>query len=141
MADFEKLVRLVFPHHAINKIRYFTARVNAPPYDPQKPQRQAIYLRALATIPSLTIHYGTFLSHVVKMPLANPTHGGPHLVDVIKTLTVGVLNPQRDPTKTSWTLMNVANFYRRVRPGVLMASQFPATLSDATGTIVKPTGW
>jgi hypothetical protein len=185
--NFATLCRLIFPAHQINRIRYFTARVHPPLNDPQKPQRQATYLRALQTIPGLSIHYGMFLSHVVKMPLANPTPGSPQLIEVIKTeekgsdvnlatyllmdgfqhdyelaivvsndsdlmepikqgrqvlgLQVGVLNPQRDDKKTSWSLMNTADFYRRIRTGVLKASLFPPSLSDANGTITKPVGW
>jgi hypothetical protein len=56
-------------------------------------------------------------------------------------LTVGVLNPQSDPQKTSWSLMKTADFYRRVRRGVLKTSLFPPTLTDAYGTITKPAGW
>jgi hypothetical protein len=185
--NFETLCHLVFPNDQIHRIRYFTARVHPPVNDPQKPQRQATYLRALGTIPNLTVHYGTFLSHVVKMPLAKPVQGGAHLVEVIKMeekgsdvnlatyllmdgfqrdyemavvvsndsdlmepikqarevlgLRVGVLNPQQDNNKTSWVLMHTADFYRRVRIGVLKASLFPSTLTDANGTITKPAGW
>jgi hypothetical protein len=56
-------------------------------------------------------------------------------------LQVGVLNPQLDDKKTSWSLMNTADFYRRIRTGVLKASLFPPSLSDANGTITKPVGW
>jgi uncharacterized LabA/DUF88 family protein len=48
------------------------------------PQRQQVYLRALKTIPSLSIHYGHYLSHVARMPLANP-RGGVRTVEVVKT--------------------------------------------------------
>lgn len=34
-----------------------------------------------------------------------------------------------------------ADFYRRIRPGVLGASQFPDSLSDTHGTITKPASW
>lgn len=40
--------------------RYFTARIKADPLNPQQPQRQQDYLRALETVPMLTIHFGTF---------------------------------------------------------------------------------
>ena len=58
--DIDALCRKAFPHNAINRIRYFTAIVKPLPWDLNAPQRQAAYLRALATIPNLSIHYGTF---------------------------------------------------------------------------------
>ena len=69
----------------INRIRYFTARVQARPGDPQKPQRQDMFIRALQTISNLTVHYGHFLTHTLRMPLASPPPGGPNTVEVIKT--------------------------------------------------------
>jgi hypothetical protein len=53
-------------------------------------------------------------------------------------LTVGVVNPQRNP---SHALRQVASFYRPLRRGVLVSSQFPNQLTDATGTITKPADW
>ena len=44
----------------IVKIRYFTAKVYPPPWDPDINIRQEIYLRALQTLPNLEIHYGKF---------------------------------------------------------------------------------
>jgi hypothetical protein len=44
--------------------------------DPGQARRQAVYLRALATVPSLTIHYGHFLAYRV-MPLSAPPPAGP----------------------------------------------------------------
>ena len=81
--DIVALCRTVFPRNAIHRTRYFTARVTAPPGDPQKPQRQQAYLRALSTIPGLTAHDGTFRSHTRTMPLAHPPASGPSTADVI----------------------------------------------------------
>jgi hypothetical protein len=83
--DPEALCQRIFPQNKINRIRYFTARVRATPSDPQKPDRQDIYIRALKTIPNLTVHEGHFLSHEVMMPLAEPPRLGPRMVKVIKT--------------------------------------------------------
>lgn len=74
-----------FPQNQICRTRYFTAKVSATKTDPQKPQRQELYLRALGTIPNLSIHYGRFSSHVRSMPLAQPPAHGSHMVDVIYT--------------------------------------------------------
>jgi hypothetical protein len=54
----------------VNRIRYFTARVGARPNNPDAPTNQEIYLRALRTIPNLTIGFGHFLTNTVDMPLA-----------------------------------------------------------------------
>jgi len=76
------LCRLMLPGDQINRIRYFTARIHARENDFQKLQRQNIFIRALQTIPNLSVHYGTFLSHLVRMPVANPP---PNTIEVIKT--------------------------------------------------------
>ncbi len=83
--DLDALARRLFPNDAIHRIRYFTARVNPRVTTPQSPQRQQAYLRALNTIPHLTIHLGHFLSHPARMPLARPRPGGPTTVEVMKT--------------------------------------------------------
>jgi uncharacterized LabA/DUF88 family protein len=83
--DLDALCRRLFPRDRINRIRYFTAIVSARPGDPQQPQRQQAYLRALETIPLLTIHRGRYLTHPTRMLLAHPVPGGPVTVEVIKT--------------------------------------------------------
>jgi uncharacterized LabA/DUF88 family protein len=83
--DLAALCHRLLPNDEINRIRYFTALVSARPDDPQEPQRQLTYLRALRTIPNLSIHTGHYLSHPVRMRLANPPAGGPATVEVIKT--------------------------------------------------------
>lgn len=83
--DIDQLCRILLPRHEIIQIKYFTARVNARPSDPNQPTRQATYLRALSTIPHLTIYYGHFLTHIVKMPLAYSAQGQNSYADVFKT--------------------------------------------------------
>ncbi len=56
-------------------------------------------------------------------------------------IPVAVLNPQKDPLKTSCALVNSASLYRRIRMGALAASQFPPTLTDSTGSFRKPSEW
>ena len=55
---------------SITRIRYFTARVQATPDDPDKPNRQELYLRALRTLPNLSVHLGRFTRYPRLMPLA-----------------------------------------------------------------------
>jgi uncharacterized LabA/DUF88 family protein len=80
--DLRKLGETLFPRDAIRKICYFTARLDARPDNPAKPQRQLVYLRALATLPSLELHYGTFRSGIQRRPLAEPVAGLPEYVQV-----------------------------------------------------------
>lgn len=80
--DLARLCALLLPSDTIQRIRYYTATVRPRPGDPGQAHRQAVYLRALRTIPNLSIHEGHFLSHVVAMPLA----GDPgRMVKVIKS--------------------------------------------------------
>ncbi len=75
----------LLPRHQVHRVRYFTARIQARPTDPRAPQRQQTYIRALETIPGLTVHYGHFLSKATRMPLARPPRRGPRTVEVMKT--------------------------------------------------------
>lgn len=80
--DIARFCAVLLPRDTIQRIRYYTALVKPRPHDPDQAVRQATYLRALRTIPKLTIHEGHFLTHVVAMPSAvNPAM----LVQVIKT--------------------------------------------------------
>jgi uncharacterized LabA/DUF88 family protein len=77
-----EMCRLLLPHDQVLQIKYFTAKVNPRPTDPDQRSRQETFLRALATIPNLSIIYGFFLTHEIMMPLAPPGKG---YVRVIKT--------------------------------------------------------
>jgi uncharacterized LabA/DUF88 family protein len=83
--DLGALCARLLPNERIHRIRYFTTRVIARPDNPGAARRQQVYLRALATVPRLSLHYGHHLSHVARMPLANPHPGGPRTVEVVKT--------------------------------------------------------
>lgn len=81
--DLEALCRLELPRNSIHRIRYFTARVKDLPHNPGQAARQDIYLRALATLPCVSIHEGHFLRNTKRMPLASPQPGGPRFADVL----------------------------------------------------------
>ncbi|MFQ6132332.1 MAG: NYN domain-containing protein [Armatimonadota bacterium] len=178
--DLSKLCQLLLPEDQIERIKYFTAIVKALPRDPDQPNRQRVYLRALTTIANLDIFYGKFLSHKVWMPLAE----GPGFAEVIRTeekgadvalathllhdahlgkydtaaiisndtdlipairmarhdlhKKIGLLCPQK---RVSAELASEVDFCKNVRRGVLRASQFPETMSDAQGTFHKPPSW
>jgi NYN domain len=181
--DLHKLCTLIFPKNQIHRIRYFTALVKNTSADPTKSQRQQTFIRALETLPGLTVHYGSFLASKVRMPLVRPLPGRrtAHVVKmeekgsdvnlasllladafredfevaivlsndsdlylpikIVKTelgLPVGILNPH---SRFAFELAKVATFKRRIRTGVLAASQLPDTLKDAKGTITKPATW
>lgn len=65
----EVLFDQVLPRNDIQNIHYFTARVEARPNDPDVAVRQAIYLRALATLPRVQVHFGSFLASAVRAPV------------------------------------------------------------------------
>jgi NYN domain len=83
--DIEQLCRRLLPKDHINRIRYFSALVAACAGDPQQPVRQQAYLRAIESLPLVSIHLGEFYISRVRMPLATPPPTGPTTVEVIKT--------------------------------------------------------
>lgn len=179
--DLSKLCAFLLPKDEIARIHYYTAPISAWPSDPDKPTRQQVYLRALRTIPNLSITYGQFRTHPVFMPSAadpkkkvevikteekgSDVNLATHLVyegmkglyegavlvsndsDLAEPLRIareelkkmtGVLCPTKVPSQE---LMKHAIFYKRIRSKVLVASQFPDTLTDAHGTFHKPPSW
>lgn len=83
--DFGRFCRAVLPRDDINTIRYFTALVKPTPDDPAIQQRQQAFLRALGTVPDLTIHLGRFSQNVKRRPLAHTPPGRPlQMVDVLQ---------------------------------------------------------
>lgn len=87
---------LVRPGHEIHRIRYFTARVT----NDEAAVRQAAYLRALATIPILTIHEGRFRTHPVSLPLTD----GSGTASVFRTEEKG-----SDVNLASWLLFDACD--------------------------------
>jgi hypothetical protein len=83
--DLAKLCQATLVKNQIQQIRYFTALVQSRPGHPRQQQHQQIYIRALETLPNLSVHYGHFLSSKVVMPLATPLPNGTTMVKVIKT--------------------------------------------------------
>jgi hypothetical protein len=53
---------LLLSGHRLNRVRYFTAPVKPLPTDPEQPVRQAAYLDAIETLPSVSIHKASFES-------------------------------------------------------------------------------
>ena len=67
--DLQALAENLLHDHDIALIRYFTAHLKPQRHDPQAPQRQQIYLRALRTNPRIHVHLGHFRSDPRDMPL------------------------------------------------------------------------
>ena len=99
--DVGKLARLLLPQHNINRIRYFTAVVANRPGDLTQAQRQQAYLRALRTVPDLTIHYGHLLAKTKRRPLARQPETGPRTVEILDTEEKG-----SDVNLASYLLLN-----------------------------------
>ena len=79
-ALFEKVLG---PENQLVKVKYFTARVQPTPHDPQVNQRQDTYLRALQTYcPRVELVFGHFLRHRMNMENATPP---PATVPVFRT--------------------------------------------------------
>lgn len=87
--DLGGLCSTLLPTHTIQRIRYFTVRVRGFQHDPDAPKRQNVYLRALTTIPNLTIHkdgwFAKTFPWLPRFPLnyAVPADG-PELVQVVR---------------------------------------------------------
>jgi uncharacterized LabA/DUF88 family protein len=83
--NLEALCQFLLPKNTISQIKYFTALVSARPNDLDQPLRQQLYLRALATLPKVSVHLGHFLSHQVTMALVVPPGQPQKYARVIKT--------------------------------------------------------
>jgi len=66
--DLGKMCQLLLPKNVVHRIKYFTALVNSRPDHPGSDVRQLAYLRAIRTIPHLSIIKGHYLSHAKWMP-------------------------------------------------------------------------
>lgn len=82
--NLDAFFRQLFPKNEITKIKYFTAMVNPLPGNPDQRLRQQLYIRALQTLPHVSVVKGHYLSHEKTMPLAHP-HGGHKFAQVIFT--------------------------------------------------------
>jgi len=70
--NLEALCRQELPNNYIAAVRYFTAPVIPRPHKPHEAQNQQMYLRALATLPRVTIHLGHFLEKRTRGYLIDP---------------------------------------------------------------------
>jgi uncharacterized LabA/DUF88 family protein len=193
--QFEMARAVLSNQHQIVRLNYYIARVSARAHDPHAPARQAVYLKALSSVPEIAVHEGTFMTSEPWMPLAMPPQSKPvgyawnlpapdrvrvikseekgsdvnlgvHLVrdaftdafdaavvitndtDLVEPIRiavqeagkrVGLLVPVNYPSQS---LINVASFHLRIRPGHLARAQFPPTIVLPDGsTVSRPASW
>jgi uncharacterized LabA/DUF88 family protein len=79
--DLHALAAKILSPNEIVEVKYYTARVSGK-RDPGEPGRQNAYLRALKTIPGLSIHYGRFLPKKIWRPMVNPPPTGSEYIEV-----------------------------------------------------------
>ena len=84
--DLSKLCeRLLNQTHDVVAIKYFTARMQERIGNPGQDQRQRVYLRALATLPGLSLQYGQFITRPAWRMLAKPPRRGNPMRQVLIT--------------------------------------------------------
>lgn len=81
--DLAALGAALRPKDAVT-VRYFTAKVRPVP-DPDARVRQRLYLKALETLPNVSVHFGRFSVHEVRMAFVSPATAGPKTALVWKT--------------------------------------------------------
>jgi hypothetical protein len=70
--DIEAMSRAALPKTGIiERVNYYTAHISGR-VDPESPRRQHAYLRAIATLPAVVIHYGNFLASQKWAGLVQP---------------------------------------------------------------------
>ena len=82
--DLKRLCSRLVPKHEVDRIRYFTAPMRDRPIRPGQRQRQLTYLRALNTIPNLSIHEGRFQTARRRRRLVEPIPGVGRTVEVLE---------------------------------------------------------
>jgi uncharacterized LabA/DUF88 family protein len=73
--DLGEFCAQMLPQDNVVRIKYFTALVGPRPWRPKKSQAQEIYLRALQTVPTLSVHLGHFLTFELSARLVKPPSG------------------------------------------------------------------
>ena len=126
------MCQLLLSRDELNQIKYFTALVSPRPGDPGQPTRQRTYLRALRTIPNLTIILGSFLTHDVMMPRAAPASG---YVKVTKTEEKG-----SDVNLATHLLVDGYQDTYEIAIIVSNDSDLLAPIQVVTGQLKKPVG-
>lgn len=167
--DVRRLAETLFPDDQIKHVYYFTARLRTTAGDSGGRQRQDVYLRALDTIPALSLVYGTFRrrgesweekktdvnlattlifdAFLGEFEQAVVITNDSDLVNPIQRLRdelgmkITVVNPRRRQ-KTHHELREAATEVKRIKEDDLRASQLPLRIRDASGRLItKPHHW
>jgi uncharacterized LabA/DUF88 family protein len=99
--DLEALCDRVLPEDEVHRIRYFTAKITARSGETGPPKRQDIYLRALRSLPRVSVHLGQFLESKHTAKVVTPP---PKFIEVAKTEEKG-----SDVNLASWMLLDAFN--------------------------------
>lgn len=76
-----KLAQFLVPTVDVVRVRYFTSRVKRRLDDPDAGTRQEVFLRALATLPNLTVHEGHFQRNRVWRRLVDDPSKSVRIID------------------------------------------------------------
>jgi len=101
--DLQAFSQNLRPTDQVSTVKFFTAKVNARPNDPDQPLRQMLYWRALRTIGSIEIIEGHFLTKKTYLPEVTS-------LDHITAL-------QRAGTNTVGMMPTMAHVYRSEEKG------------------------
>jgi uncharacterized LabA/DUF88 family protein len=77
--DLRKLSRFLLPQDRIHRIRYCTALIRRQ-HDHTKEARQQAYIRALETIPGLSVHYGSCRTYGKRMLVSLQPESYEHVI-------------------------------------------------------------
>ena len=156
--DLSALCSKLFPRNDINRIRYFTAIVDARPPDLQQPVRRMTLVHPPRRGPRTAevwkteekgsdVNLASYLlldafnkECEVAIVFSNDADLKER-IDIAKNelgIKIGVVNPH-PPAKRSLDLQ--PTFFRQLRKGPVAACQFPAVMSDAKGEFRKPSSW
>jgi len=83
--DLGELCNRMLPDDEVVGIKYFTALVKDRPGQQGLASRQQAYIRALQTIPNLSVHLGHFLTRPVTRALVRPPKNGAKFREVWQT--------------------------------------------------------
>lgn len=83
--DLGAFAKKMLPRDEVVEIKYFTALMDRRVDNPDGPARQALYLRALQTVPNLQIYEGRFLTTEIWARRVHPPKVGKKKVKVFKT--------------------------------------------------------
>jgi NYN domain len=79
--NLSKLAEFLVPEADVIRVRYFTSLIKRRAEDPDAGTRQAVFLRALATLPNLTVHLGHFQRNLVWRRLVDNPEKSVRVID------------------------------------------------------------